>query len=54
MVLISNKKLYTGDDRVVEILVQSGADVNLANNEGDTALNIAAFIGCLEAYFLKF
>lgn len=36
---------FLGDDRVAELLVQAGADVNLKNNDEETALHIAAFIG---------
>lgn len=41
------RKYHLGDDRVAELLVQAGADVNLRNNDEDTALHIAAFIGIM-------
>lgn len=34
-----------GDDRIAEILISNGADVNLKNNDEETAAHIAAFIG---------
>lgn len=40
-------KYRLGDDRVAELLIQAGADVNLKNNDEETALHIAAFIGIL-------
>lgn len=37
--------LFTGDDKVVEILVQNGADVNSTNTDEETPLHIATLIG---------
>lgn len=33
--------IFVGDDLIVEILLKNGADPNLVNNKGETALNLA-------------
>lgn len=45
LALILNWNCYAGDDRITEILIQNGANVNLTNSDEDTPLHIAAFIG---------
>lgn len=35
-----------GQSNVVKVLLQYGADINAVNNDGDTALRVAASIGC--------
>lgn len=37
--------LFTGDSRLVRILIENGADVNLENGDNETALHIATVIG---------
>ena len=38
-----------GHDQLIELLVHLGADVNLANNQGMTALHMAAQLGRIKS-----
>lgn len=40
-----NYKIYSGFDKNADLLIKNGADVNLANKNGATPLDIAAFNG---------
>lgn len=39
--------LCSGNDKIVDLLVDNGADINLKNNDGKTALDIALEKGSL-------